>query len=691
MRYCRLILLLLSILPTVLTGAESPVIISIEPETVGKAIPLVGYNQGHFLPGSNTSNWLRYAGVNVVRFWASTNVYVEDGDLDRAEVADFTAFERRKAALRQSPESHRFLNWPAIQKRFDTLVYPGSNRYVLNPVLDELRKLQITPVAQLHSGRWGDTWQNHWMQWQRFYAVAYHLARYGDVEMFMMFNEPDHPGSGGYSVDQYIVFLQIASDAIHAAVEDVNSRYGKGLSPKILAPVTAGLPTSDWGKKPVAHLRTGLNEVPLDRNLFHIFANHRYGPTWDHYAREIDAMKAMMSEHSPTGEVLPIMYTEWGRHTTRRWHSLEESLDTPYVSRDIAAIYGAALEGQVLGMITFKFNNTSRAEYPGGMKSGHHFVREEDDYDTTGARRTSEVVRLFAKGFSGNRVLLQTTVKGSKDLQAWTTFDKEQNLYRLWCVNLKNDSALEVSIDVSHLGLEPGAFAIVEEISGEAFGEVTAIARVSPEKTIPLNLPQHGVALVSVGARPLTHRRVATSASTTIALTSSSNDFRGSENTVLRRSASETDSNAAVLLRFSLPVDNRLVEHALLRVHSPGATREVPAVVQVHLIPNLPWRAGSPAGEELAKVISSKGYVSGAGFRSIPAGHLTFDNSGGYRTADISPALRYLAVSDFSVLLIAPLRQPEDRAEGEVEVPFSMGEDSPLVLDLLLSERAAAR
>lgn len=678
MHHLRILLFLMVPLVTGVVRAEEPVVISVFHEPVGATMRYVGYNQGHFMPAGNASNWLAHSGVNALRFWASTQVYATDKDLDSGRgITDFPSFQKRKAALRKNPEGERFLNWPAIHERFENLVYPGSNRYVLNPLLDDLKKLQVTPIAQLHSIRWGETWQEHWVQWQRFYAVAYHLARYGDAELFMMFNEPDHPHSGGYSVDEYIVFLQIASDAVRSAVEDVNRIHGKDLVPKILAPVTAGLPTSEWGQKPMASLRTGLGEQLIEHNLFDIFTNHRYGPTWDRYAEEIDAMKVMMRKHSPGGQVLPIIYTEWGRYTTNRWQQLDDTLDTPYVVRDIAAIYGAALEREVLGMVTFKFNNTSRSQYPDGMKSGHHFVREEENFDTTGERRTAEVVRLFAKGFSGgDRPVYRTDIGADGDpvtLQAWTSFDPERKLFAIWCVNLSNDAPTPARIDLSRLPVQPGAFASVEEVSATAFGEVTDILRVPDSKSLALTLPPHGVQLITIpSGEPAVHRRVVAAAMREIPLpvpsalkNGVSGDFK------VLRSPAHSAKNRAVLLRFTRPPDSGEIQRALVRVHSTAVCEDDSAVLQIHAIPNLGWQAGVPDLSALSGIIDRAGYVSGSGFKSIPAGHVTFDGEGGFRAADITPALHRLGAKEITLLLIAPLRQPEDREEAEVAVPLS--------------------
>src|SRR4051812_9531698 len=55
------------------TLANTP--ISIAPaNSSGNVTPrFMGYNMGHYMPGSNTSAWLQYSGANAFRYWAPAN------------------------------------------------------------------------------------------------------------------------------------------------------------------------------------------------------------------------------------------------------------------------------------------------------------------------------------------------------------------------------------------------------------------------------------------------------------------------------------------------------------------------------------------------------------------------------------------------------------------------------------------
>src|SRR3954466_4781635 len=49
--------------------------VTVSSQQVGKTLQYVGYNMGHYLPGSNTSAWVEYSGVNAFRVWAASSYY----------------------------------------------------------------------------------------------------------------------------------------------------------------------------------------------------------------------------------------------------------------------------------------------------------------------------------------------------------------------------------------------------------------------------------------------------------------------------------------------------------------------------------------------------------------------------------------------------------------------------------------
>ncbi|MPN17559.1 hypothetical protein SDC9_164913 [bioreactor metagenome] len=215
--------------------------ISVYPETTGKSMKYVAYNQGYFVPGCNASDWLRYSNVNSLRVWASLNDYVPVSCISADEqVNSLSRFEVNKQMLRNNPEHNTFIRWEQIIPVCETIMY-GTNATELRYALEETKRLGIDVVLQINDRNFNNNWSNKWQQWQRFYALAYYAAKTGDVSMFAMQNEPKHHAAGPMKIETYISGLQIVSDAVHCAVEDVNKRYGKKLTAKILSPITAAL------------------------------------------------------------------------------------------------------------------------------------------------------------------------------------------------------------------------------------------------------------------------------------------------------------------------------------------------------------------------------------------------------------------------------------------------------------------
>src|ERR1700722_7587828 len=117
-----------------------------------------------------------------------------------------------------------------------------------------------------------------WDVWQYYYQEAFYLGYAYNVERYQMYNEPDASGPTGTN---YLLRLQLASDAIQSAIADVNTMYGKSLTPIILAPVTAGGVTSTygtWGELVVTNRHVNyLGQSNADFLLVQKYDYHQYG------------------------------------------------------------------------------------------------------------------------------------------------------------------------------------------------------------------------------------------------------------------------------------------------------------------------------------------------------------------------------------------------------------------------------
>lgn len=340
----------------------------------GKTMKYVGYNQGYYMPGSNASGWLEYSEVNSLRIWTTLNSYVPLAAVQvDTNLTSVNEFDKRKAELRSQPENNKFLKWDILLPIYsDTEKKSNTNPMVLNYVLSELKRLKIDPVVQVGSTDFNNSWTNKWQQWQRYYALAYYMARTGDVTMFAMQNEPNHHNSG-MKLDQWISGMQVVSDALTCAIEDVNKKYGTHLTARMVGPVTAGN-NPEWWTAIVKAIRTDYHGKTIDHDLMQIFSTHSYNSPAAGYANRVNDIRKIITANHPQENSLPIVYTEIGRWMNAYLIDKEETMDSPSLFTEWAGIYTNNTLNHAYGMWAFKFSNTSSDIYSQGVKSGHHFT-----------------------------------------------------------------------------------------------------------------------------------------------------------------------------------------------------------------------------------------------------------------------------------------------------------------------------
>ncbi len=364
--------------------------ITIGDKVVGKTFKYVGYNQGYYLPGTNVSGWLEYSNVNSLRLWTSLNSFIPTSAVQTDDPPrNLKEFDRRKGELRKKPESNRFIRWDELTRNFNRKDTSSTNAMVFSYALAEAKRLGMDVVLQSSNTDFEDTWANKWQQWQRYYALAFHAAKAGDVEMFAMQNEPNHRHSGPMKLETWIMGMQIVSDAIHCAIEDVNRLHRKKLTAKFVGPVTAGHNTEWWSGVAKA-IRTNYRGETIDHDLIQIFSTHSYNSPAVGYASRVANIRDIIKSNHPAGGELPIAYTEIGRWMNAYLIDKQETMDSPSLFTEWAGIYANNMKNGAYGMWAFKLANTASGSYPRGIKSGHHFTWQgkrivEDAYDNLAA------------------------------------------------------------------------------------------------------------------------------------------------------------------------------------------------------------------------------------------------------------------------------------------------------------------
>lgn len=398
-------------------NADQDVSIKVEGKAVGKTMKYVGYNQGYYMPGSNASGWIEYSNVNSLRIWTTLNSYVPLNTIQvDKNIGSVEEFDKRKAELRANPQNNKFLKWDLLLPIYNnTEQISNTNPMVLNYVLVELKRLHIDPVIQISNTDFDETWSNKWQQWQRYYALAYYAAKEGDATMFAMQNEPNHRNSGPMKLDQWISGMQIVSDALKSAIEDVNKKYDKNLKAKMVGPVTAGN-NPEWWTAVAKNMRTDYHGKTIDYDLIGLFSTHSYNSPAAGYANRVNDIRKIITDNHPAGLAPPIVYTEIGRWMNAYLIDKEETMDSPSLFTEWAGIYTNNTKNGAYGMWAFKFVNTISNVYQMGIKSGHHYTWQgqrivEDAYTNVLAGRP---VKTYNGSLAG---MLTDGIKN--DASAW--------------------------------------------------------------------------------------------------------------------------------------------------------------------------------------------------------------------------------------------------------------------------------
>lgn len=412
----------------IMDGTEN-IKISVSNNVIGKTMKYIGYNQGYYMPDSNVSGWLEYSNVNSLRIWASINEYVPNTALcNMSDINTLEEFESNKEIFRKFPENNNYINWGIIDSLCANRLY-STNSMVFEYALKETKRMNIEPVIQINSIEFDKTWNKKWKQWLRYYALAFYAAKTGDVEMFSMQNEPNHRHSGPMKIDVYIDAMKIVSDAIYCALSDVNKLYGKNLTPKFLAPVTAGN-NVNWWSAVIKSLNIDYRGLPTSRDLISIFSTHSYNLPASGYKDKVNEIRNIIIENHPSKQSLPIVFTEAGRWMNAYLINKYETMDTPSLFTEWAGIYTNNTLNQSYGMWAFKFANTISGTYPRGIKSGHHFIWQgkrivEDSYNNIALNKPTFYLN------SGNKILIKNITDGNKsDESFWLSpeTDKEKIL-----------------------------------------------------------------------------------------------------------------------------------------------------------------------------------------------------------------------------------------------------------------------
>jgi hypothetical protein len=643
-------------------------LLTVSGETTGDTPVNLAYNLGHFFPGSNTIDWWRYSRSSGARIFLSPSHFNVDGTTRPGEtfVGSEASFQKRRAALRHDPLNPDFINWSVIEERFNTAL-SGNNRIVPEYALRQIHRRGGLINAQMTLGEGSfpidheDDWYGKWIAWRTYYSIAFYLAREFDVERFSSHNEPNHPNSF-IEPAAWLMRLRLASDAVHSAIEDVNSLYGKFLQPRLKAPVTAGgsgSPFTNYGRPALESIRTNyLGLAPPGHQTFHHYAYQSYNQSPAGFASSLTNLRQTVDSFTPPG-VAPLTFaiTEYNVHTGATYDSLPESSDTLAKAIRFGAITARLTGAGMDELYAFKFGMTRYTNRFPVQKNGMLFtdnVHAPHHYGTMG--RSAEVYRLFNKGFAPGRHLLAHTLSGdgADTLVSLVSHDPESDFYHVFSVN-ESSQGIPFEIDLSALGLPEGNRAIIEDVSPWRTGVIRSIEELQDGRLTPGSQPGQTVWLISISAAP---QRPALDETPLLSLparqeivvrdgSQADTNFAGDPLVYARNDPLNANGRAAAFLQFDLPPDWNSDDLLLAILAMPVApVAGGPDTIHAHLygIDHHDWSASTltwnkapnllkqvPVGNEIRHR-----FVAGAGDTAHVLGQITVGGSGTTRQIDVT-------------------------------------------------------
>ncbi len=585
--------------------------ITVQTNKLGVTPDLLAYNSGHFLTNSNTRDWWRYAGVSGAR------VFVSPSDIEASDdnppvgdgVTDQASFVARKAALRADPLNPTYIDWVYFSNRYETVdmgASGGNNHIRVNYCFRELRKLGIQICAQITgtSSRFpisGDSdWAGKWEFWQHYYAQAFYLGRTFDVQRYQMYNEPD---AVPVANDDYLRRLQLASDAVQSAIADVNTLYGKSLTPTVLAPVNAGTANSDiasLGGLAVTNRHVNYLGV-TDTNWLNLqrYDYHQYSGGVSGFASDLASLHSYLATTMAPEPRFKTACSEFNTHTGATFDTMTETLDTPAEYADLGGICVALMANGCSELYMFKFAQTERTggTYPVAKNATHYVDNNNSPYNVGGITKAGEVYRLFNKAFAPGRDRINAA-KGSglTSFEVHGSYDPVRRCYYVFSVN---DTASNVAVDFSLSGLPVpvGNRVLIEEVSEACHGSGMLWTTLPANKLVnggTQNVNTVWLLTAPVDAQGAEQILTATDDAQVRDGANKTANYGSATSMVARNDPANVDNRSVALMKFDLSsVVRSNLQFAILSLHAATSSTNATAQAHVYGLDTNSWSQGA--------------------------------------------------------------------------------------------------
>jgi hypothetical protein len=613
--------------------------LTVQAKKTGNTPAIMGYNLGTFMPGSNTPDWWRYSGVNSARMFLGPSNF---STMSSNNVATQSAFLSARTALRANPLSSTYYNWTDIETRFENSDIGG---YRVNFTISTLSGFGIGMIVQITASESSlpiavaTEWRDKWRLWKHYYAMAFHLARHYDVVRYQIYNEPDHSNANGLTPANWLVRQQLATDAIRAAISDVNTLYSKNLAAVIYAPTSSGGDyDSTWEGFAFANRHTDfLGNANPAFNLFDCYDYHNYDSAPATFGSRVVANRAAMAAAMPGESTLPVTLSEFNVNTSSTLEATTETLDTPYRFSRLGGILVNLAANGANEMWLFKFTQTANSSNASGVaKNGTHYADNLNfPYQHGGASQAAEVYRLFIKGFGpGREVLASSSSTSLQYLELLAGRDPVSGRYYIFSVN-DTSSPADVAVNLAACNIPTGSSVLLEEVSSTRSGAVApnGLTTVSNGTLASRIQPAYSVWLYTIEPRSASPALLisASDDATVKDGTNKNANYDGAATLTVKNSSTSANARNAALINFALPV---LYPPDLLiaTLELQAATLTAPDTVQAHVygVNNTNWNQRSVTWATTTNLLQGialgnkiqNNVVSGAGTNAFMQGQL---------------------------------------------------------------------
>jgi len=354
-------------------------------------------------------------------------------------------------------------------------------------------------------------WFGRWTYWRGVYLNAFYVAKHYDVQRFQLFNEPDHPHSKHIEQPDYIQRLQLGSDAVQAALADVNRLERKSLRPLISAPVTAGMMVFERrsGRPDTRDTQIGWGELVMrqrkadfagrsqsNRELFQVYAFQNYTRNPASISDRLPGLMKLIAQANG-GAPLPAIISEMNVSTAGAFAQTQDTLDTPGYYAAFGAIASAYTNAGIDEVYVFRLTQTDNLAGGGVKKNGTHIIDNGDPLKTIlRSTKGAEAARLFIRGFKGGRLRFMPPVSNAKDIHTLAARDAKDGTHTLMLSN--QGEARTMTLDLSAWQISANALTIVEEVSQTHHGAIKRVLSLPVGGKFTMPLSAHSIALVTV-------------------------------------------------------------------------------------------------------------------------------------------------------------------------------------------------